>query len=579
MNNKKLSIEWHSIVRDLLRNVWIILCAMIMGLMGSYIVTHSLYLPEYKSSASLIVNSAQGKSNAITNLSQSAEIAEIYCEVFTQPTMQEKVCDYIGKPKFDGKIEAFVNSGTNIMEISVTSSTPVNAYRQLAAILKVYPMLTSSLFNNGAVSILKMPSVSKSPSNSMTSMNYISVMLICALVAFVLIVIVSIIRDTVKNANIFVSSVDSKLIGIIPHESKTGGIRDYFIHSKKSLLIYDNAYTSLKFTENFNKIAAKLEYMNKTQGDKVFAVTSVAENEGKSTVASNIAISLATKGYKVILIDLDAKKPALHKIFEFEYEENAELADLLTGKVKQKNYKFRQYKNKSLFIALNTKGYKDYHDWLETGKVKKTLDAMKQNVDYIIVDTAPLSVDASVTEIAKICDNTLVVVRTDSVYISVINDSILTLKKTGADVAGCILNDEYEEVSLFGQLGIDEYGYHSYHRYGKYGKYGYGKYGYGKYGYGKYGKYSYGKYGKYSGYDKYSKYSKYSNYGKYEHYSNYGNYDKYGNYGNYDKYGNYSYGKYGYSTNHANPSVAPEEISLDDIQIFDIKENDNGGSI
>ncbi len=555
MKEKKITFEWHSVARDIVRNVWVIFCAMLIGLMGSYIVTHSLYLPEYTSSASLIINSAQGKSNAVASLKQSSEIANIYSEVFSQPTMEEKVCEYLNISRFDGKIHTFVNDGTNIMEISVVSSNPLTSYKEVSAILKVYPMLTSSLFDNGAVSILKTPYISSSPSNSMTSMNYIKVMLICAVAAFLMIVVLSMIRDTVKNSNSFNSSIDSKLIGVIPHERKTKGIKEYLSSNKKGLLMYENAYTSLKFAENFNKIATKIEYMNKTQGDKVFAVTSVAENEGKSTVSANIAIALSTKGYNVLIVDFDAKKPALYKLFNEESRENSELADLLSGTISENEFKYRQYKNKTLYLALNTSSHKEYHDWLETGSAKEFINKAKEKVDYIIIDTAPLSVDVSVTDIAKMCDSTFVVVRTDSSYISIINDSILTLKKTGATVAGCILNDEFEEISLFGQLGIDEYGYQSYHRYG-YGKYGYGKYNYGKYGYGKYNygrnNYSYGKYG-YG--DRKNHYAKQT--------SNYSSYAGYG----------------GYESSHANPSIVPENITMNDIDVFDIKENDNGGNV
>ena len=87
MTEKKAGIEWHSIVRDLLRNIWVIFCAAVIGILGTYVVKHVVYNPEYTSRATVIINSAAGKANAVQTLAQSSEIAQIYAEVFVQPTM------------------------------------------------------------------------------------------------------------------------------------------------------------------------------------------------------------------------------------------------------------------------------------------------------------------------------------------------------------------------------------------------------------------------------------------------------------------------------------------------------------
>lgn len=511
MNGKNFFIEWHSIVRDLFRNFWVIVCAAVIGVFGSYVVNHLLYNPEYTSAATLIVNSAEGQANAIASLTISGEIANVYAEVFVQPTMKEKVCEELGWERFDGKIAAKVNSGTNIMELSVTASSPEIAYRELRAILKVYPKITDSLYSNGVVGILRAASVPKGPSNWMTSSSIIKMAIISMAAATALIVALSVMRDTVKGEKSFQQQIDAKMLGMIPHERKHSSIRDLLRKRKRGILLSESAFTSLRFTENFNKIDSRLEYMRRTQGDRVFMVTSVAENEGKSTIASNIAVSLAIKGNRVALLDLDGKKPALYKIFEQKPEADCELGNMLAGKTNGK-FRFKKYKKLELYLALNTKPHKEYQTWIENGAVEGVIKAFRRNVDFVIVDTAPISVDGSVTSIAKLCDATILTVRTNAVYASVINDSILTLKNAGAKFAGCILNDVYDEFSLFNQMGTDESGYARYSKYGHYGHYG-----------------------------KYDKYGRYGHYGKYGRYGSYGKYKKYGSYGAYGAYG--AYGK------------------------------------
>jgi capsular exopolysaccharide synthesis family protein len=484
MTEKKAGIEWHSIVRDLLRNIWVIFCAAVIGILGTYVVKHVVYNPEYTSRATVIINSAAGKANAVQTLAQSSEIAQIYAEVFVQPTMQQKVCEYLGKESFDGRIGAKVNKGTNIMDISVTADNPEEAYRELKALLKVYPQITSTLYTNGVVSVLRPAGVPKSPSNSMTSTSALKTAAAAMILAAAVIVLFSILRDTVKNESDFEDKIDARLLGTIPHERKHLGVKDILRGKKKGILFSESAFTSLKFTENFNKLASKFEYLKRTKDCKVFAITSVAENEGKSTVASNLALSLAIKGNVVVLLDLDGKKPALYKIFEQEPDDSTELGLWLSGEADKKDFKFRRYKKTNLFLALNTRPHREYARWIESGNIKKVFKALKKSADYIIVDTAPVSVDGTVTGITALSDAAVLTVRTDCVYTPIINDTILTLKNTGANFAGCILNDVYEEFSFFSQFGTDEGGYSRYSKYSGYSKYSnYSAYGrYSKYG-------------------------------------------------------------------------------------------------
>lgn len=496
-----LSIEFHSIFRDLLRNIWVIICAALIGLMVVFIAQHSKYVPEYTSSATLVVNSKMGNTTSSTNVSVSSKLAGVFAEIFVQPTMKSKAAKYAGEKSFSGTVETRVLDSTNILFLSVTSTSPERSYRLLCAILAVYPEISDNIFTNAVIDIIGMPSMPTSASNKMPDKNKTLIVFGTTFVVFLILVFLSVLRDTVKDVSSFKNKIDAKLIGTIPHEKKRQKISDIFRGKKKALLINESVFLSLTFSESFHKIATKIEYLNHKNGDKVFAITSVAENEGKSTIASNIAISLANRGNKVLLLDLDQKKPAIYKIFDLKADEISEFSDMLSGKVSTDEYSFARYKKTKLFIAANTRSHSGHQKYFENGAVKKMIDALKSKVDYIIIDTAPVSVDSGVTSLVKVVDKTIMAVRTDIVQTSIINESILTLNEVGADFAGCILNDARNEFSFFGQAGFDETGYYT-KRYGRYGKYG-----------------KYGKYGRYSRYSNYSRYGNYSNYSRYSVFS------------------------------------------------------------
>lgn len=479
MNKNKITIEWHSIIKDIVKNIWVVVLAALIGAMGTYIAAHSLYEPQYTSGATLVVNAG---GNTYSTFSVSSEMANVLTNIFTQPSMEAKAAEHLGVSGFNGSVSANVLADTNFIEVKVTSNNPQTAYDLLGAILEVYPEISANIFQNAYISVLRMPFMPAAPSNSLPTENTNLVVAACITLSLAAIFILSLMRDTVKNEADFNTKIDSKLIGTILHENKNITIQDKIKQKKKGLLIHSNAYISLRFVENFHKIAAKLEYMKHKNGEKIFAITSVAENEGKSTVAANIAVSLADRGYKVVLVDLDGKKPALYKIFGEEYEENSELANLFGNKITQNEFRLKRFKKTSLFLALNTKPCAEYNKWLENGEVEKLLNVLKTKADFIIIDTAPLSLDASVTDIIKIVNKTFMVVRTDTVKTEAINDAVATIGKISNNFAGCILNDVYLEYLPFSFSGNDESNYYGkYGRYGKYGKYGrYGNY-YGHY--------------------------------------------------------------------------------------------------
>ncbi len=473
----KYKIELHSILRDLIKNAWVIFMAALIGLMGVFIATRSVYTPEYTASATLVVNAKSSSTGSYSLFSVSVEMTEIIARVLVEPSVKSKANEITGAESFDGKLEALVHDGTNFISLKVASGSPQKSYELLCAVIEAYPQISESVFDNVVISVLSMPEVPHEPSNSVSTANRFLVAAVCALVVAGIIVVLSVVRDTVKNEDDFKNKVDVKLLGTVPHEKKQLSIKDRLKKNKKALLIHNNAFISLKFVENYHKISAKLEHIKRRNGSKVFAVTSVAENEGKSTIASNIAISLADRGHRVILVDIDCKKPALYKIFDKKYSEKSEFSSLMNGTLKSSDFQLRRYKHTSLYLALNTAPCDNYNEWIENGKLSLVIDAFSEQVDYVILDTAPLYVDAYVTDMVKIADEAVVVVRTDTAYTAAINDAVATIEDVGGKLAGCVLNDFYPEFSFFRMKGADEGGYYYGKLYGKYGKYGkYGRY-------------------------------------------------------------------------------------------------------
>lgn len=466
------NIEWHSILRDLLRNFWAVILAGVIAFLGIYVAEHSVYIPKYESKATLVVRAKAASSMAYTNLSASSEMAGIYTKVFQQSAMKKKAAENAGYKNFDGEISASVHESTNLLNISVESSDPEVAYKLLSSVLEVYPEISEAVFSNCVIDVISAPEMPVNPTNSISSTRRIQIAILIAAAQFGLIMVLSFFRDTVKNEKLFDKKIDTKLLGAISHEKRPLPIWRRIMGDKRGILI-DTAFASLKFTEDYRQVATKLMYMKRNTGSKVFTITSVAENEGKSTVSSNIAIALAQSGYKVVLIDFDLHKPALHKIFNYRKPLEKDFSQVLKGEIPPSEYDFLRYKKTNLFLALSKKSCGDVSEWISSKVVRQCIRSLKEKVDFVIIDTPPTSVSADAMSIAKLSDKTILVVRTDVVDVADINDTVMTFSNIGAGFAGCLLNNVYRPFTLFGSMGADNRGYSMYKSsaYRKYGGY------------------------------------------------------------------------------------------------------------
>lgn len=464
-----INFEWNSLIKDVVRSLWAIVLAALIALMGIQVVEKSIYTPTYTSTAVLVVRSRVGTSGTFSSLTASTEMANIFTEVFKQNSIKKLAAENLGLETFDGTVTTSLTDSTNLLNVSVKADDPELAFKLLTSILEIYPEVTEAVFTDSVIDIVSEPKMATMPSNSRLMVYRKHIILLTMLFEAGLIVLCSLFRGTVKEEKGFADKVDSKLLGIISHEKPHLSKKERYKKKKRALLIND-AYSSLRFTEDYQKLCTKIEYIHKNQQKKTFVVSSIAENEGKSTVAANIALALSDRGYNVVLLDLDVHKPSIYKIFDFNNEIDTDFSDVLSKKVEIGDFKFYRYRKTSLTIAFNKHSNEKSELLINNQVIDDVLKALKEKADFVIIDTPPINASADAISIAEVADATVLVVRTDSVPVEDINEAILNISESGANLEGCILNNVYKPFTLFGQMGADERGY-----YGQSNYYGYSK--------------------------------------------------------------------------------------------------------
>ena len=452
-------ISLYSIFRDVIKNIWVILLAAVTAWLAVTGVEGLLYVPEYTATATLAVSARGNNSNAYSSLTLTNQMAGIFSEVFDSNVLRERIAEDLGQEDIEGEISSAIIEETNLITLSVTSVNPRQAYLIIQSAIENYDSVSDYLFSNAVLRMVQEPTVPVAPSNVLNLSRIRKLgMLGAAGLAGCLIVLVSVLRFTVKTRAGARRNLDGRVLEIIPYESKNKTLKGLFGKKHRSLLI-SSALVSSGYVESNRKLSTSLDHRMRRKKQKVIMISSVAENEGKSSIAANLALALAEKGRKVLLIDTDLKKPAQYKIFDRPENTEHNLTDYLEGKVALNQVMFYE-KKYGIYRAFQKSGVHNSVKYLDSDNMRRLLNNGRKIMDYIILDSSPMSLASDAELLMKMTDTVLMVVRQDWTDVRAVNDTVDNIRQAGADFAGFALNAFHRE-QFFGVS--HEYRYYGYH--------------------------------------------------------------------------------------------------------------------
>lgn len=455
------------VLRDILRNALFILMAAIIGFSAVTIYGRYVRVPEYTSSSTLVVAAKNTTyANAYAALSTASSMAGVLKEVFESDILMQKVKESEGNLPGGISVSANVISGTNLLVLSVTANDPKTAYIVSNSILKNYNGISDYLFSNAVLEIVSEPQIPTVESNSFNMNMYrIIAALAMAAIAVGAVVTSCITRKTFKSIYNAQEELEGDCFGVIVHEKKLQTFRSFLRKPRKSVLI-NSPTCSFSFEESNRKFAENLRFKMDKNNYKRVLVTSVAENEGKSTVSTNLAIALSSMGKKVLLIDVDFRKPALYKITEREKRSIPDLVSYIEGQSDCEDI-IRKFSRTGVDMIMNFGSKKDATTYIRSLKLEELLEYAEKKYDYIILDSSPIIVGTDVQLVSDIVDCSLIVIRQDYVRLADINTAIDDIKEGNSKYFGYVLND-YREFNIH-VSGDNIYSF------GNYDNYDYGK--------------------------------------------------------------------------------------------------------
>ena len=466
-------LSLNCLARMLLRNSWVIVAtALIFGMAVSLCLSW-FYVPQYQANMTYAVNSRISSYTAAGNLTSTREVASVLAELLSTDVMEDGIRSYDPRlADFDGTLTASQVGGSNFIVVTATAKTPESAFLALRALTAVFPNVADFISSRNVLVLMRNPTVSSQPINQMNvqRMSRMSGLVGAALMV-ILLCFITIKSETIQTRTGARELLDAPIIASVCHERKNRTLKTAIRRSHRQVHVYAPT-TSFSYTEQISTACTHLEHEANANGHKVFMVAGVGENEGKSTVAANLAAALALKGHRVVLLDCDLRKPAMNKFFDKVYTSPLPLNKMLAMPYSPDNVRQCMVLNEQLNLYMLFPVSSDMRSAeLLSGPSMAPLLQQLKVFDFVIVDTPPMGMFPDAEILAELVDASVLVVRQDYTAACDVNDAIDALNDCKSTFLGCILNDMRSS-------GFSQYGYGTKHGYGS--KYGYG----GKYAYG-----------------------------------------------------------------------------------------------
>nr|MBB1522098.1 CpsD/CapB family tyrosine-protein kinase [Clostridiales bacterium] len=189
-------------------------------------------------------------------------------------------------------------------------------------------------------------------------------------------------------------------------------------------------------SEVFRLLRTNIQYINKDEKSTAIMLTSTTPANGKTFVTANLAITLAQANKRVILVDSDIRKPRLHKVFELENELG--LSDYLSNSTDGLYIRKTNVENLSIVTAGTM--VNNPSELIGQEKFKKTIEALKEKYDYVIIDSSPILMVTDSILVSRVVDATILIAIYNKTRIDDLKSAIRRINHVGGNVAGVVLN-------------------------------------------------------------------------------------------------------------------------------------------
>ena len=485
--HQDMEIDSQRVIGAILNRFWLLIVIPVLGAVTAFLITFFLITPKYESSAMFYVNnnslSISDVGISSSDLTASQKLVDSYIVILKTRECLNEVIDYagvnLGYEDLEDMVEAEAVNATEIFQVTVTSTSPLEAEKIASAIAYILPKQISNIIEGTSAKIVDTAIVANEPS----SPSYVNNTILGFLVALVLCVTVIALREifdvTIRAEEDITQRCPHPILAAVPDmvESSKNGYGYYYGYgntrtkdsstAKKEPVMIGKGI-SFAASEAYKLLRTKLQFSFADENDcRVLGITSAMAGEGKSMSSINLAYSLSQLNKKVLLIDCDMRRPSL--AIKLSISKIPGLTNYLSGLCA-----FNELiqpcglKNDEKAFHVVTAGRNPPNpiELLSSERMSKLLNALRAHYDYVILDLPPVGEVSDALAIAKQTDGMLLVVRQDYCKRPLLTETVRQFEFVEAKVLGVIYNAASERGGAYHKRYYKKYGkyYGSYDR-------------------------------------------------------------------------------------------------------------------
>lgn len=450
VQNENLLTIVKCIIKDILQR-WILIVAVmiVFGSVFDFMKTVT-YVPQYGTSMTATLS---GREDTFKNIDKVQSYVNTLDYLMNSNNAKSYVKKKMPISKTTYKAEVTLKQA-NVVKIKVTADTKREAYFSIKYLNDWYRENTERYSFPYNITVLKESKFSTKPVNPNSHIkNFLIGAVGSGFVLSCLFGLYFFLRDTIKSEEEVENKLDTRLYAKLPFEVK----KREDARNKKAILI-TSLKTSFFFRESINKLRSKVEASSDKHGYKSFMITSAYENEGKSSVAANLALALAKNGRKVVLVDADFNKPAVFKIFDLDGSKSLNKAIEGTSSWRSQVVSDRS----GLDLLPCSQDSLKSEILTNSKKLDEIMKELREEYDFVIVDTSPAYLLNETMAMNELVDATLFVVRQDYATSDVINETVKRLTYVKDNVLGVVFKNVVSEGNKGTSNYNNRYGYNKY---------------------------------------------------------------------------------------------------------------------
>lgn len=450
VQNENLLTIVKCIIKDILQR-WILIVAVmiVFGSVFDFMKTVT-YVPQYGTSMTATLS---GGEDTFKNIDKVQSYVNTLDYLMNSNNAKSYVKKKMPISKTTYKAEVTLKQA-NVVKIKVTADTKREAYFSIKLLNDWYRENTERYSFPYNITVLKESKFSTKPVNPNSHIkNFLIGAVGSGFVLSCLFGLYFFLRDTIKSEEEVDSKLDTRLYAKLPFEVK----KREDARNKKAILI-TSLKTSFFFRESMNKLRSKVEASSDKHGYKSFMITSAYENEGKSSIAANLALALAKNGHKAVLVDADFNKPAVFKIFELDGSKSLNKAIEGTTSWRSQVVSDRS----GLDLLPCSQDTLKSEILTNSKKLDEIMKELREEYDFVIVDTSPAYLLNETMAMNELVDATLFVVRQDYATSDVINETVKRLTYVKDNVLGVVFKNVVSEGNKGTSNYNNRYGYNKY---------------------------------------------------------------------------------------------------------------------